>query len=80
MNQNLNQRRQLTRGLIMIDQKHSHDINTQNTDSVKKQRDTTYRELKTINKHQNPDHYYHLLAKFSELAEQYCALRKGMKS
>lgn len=54
--------------------------NPQTASDVKQQRDSVYRELKTVNKHQNPDHYFHLLAKFAELAEKYCAMKKGMQS
>jgi len=53
---------------------------TQNAASVKQQRDSVYRELKTVNKRKNPDRYYQLLAKFTELAEQYCTISKGMQS
>lgn len=53
---------------------------TQNAASVKQQRDSVYRELKTVNKRKNPDRYYQLLAKFTELSEQYCTISKGMQS
>jgi hypothetical protein len=52
----------------------------QNAASVKQQRDSVYRELKTVNKRKKPDRYYQLLAKFTELAEQYCTISKGMQS